>query len=351
MRIFCYFVEPATYTLDLAENIYEKNYIDYCFIRSNTLVVSDKESSKIFLDKQSFISRFKFVWKIFRNNDLVIVNGYNNYPFILTFLFNILSKSKIYIATESDTQLQISNNPFKRFVKWMYLSFVFQSKYVLGFSGGNFTHKDLFRNYGMQEKRIFLMPMMVNNSRFIQENKVFPQVFTFLYVGRIVKCKNVEALIQQFNLHFFDKSAVLRIVGSGTEEEFLRNKYESNKVIFVGKKFNNDLLSEFHNASCFVCPSAFEPWGLVVNEALSSSLPLIATKEVGANFDLIDKKDTGFVSKNMTIFGENMIKLFDKEELLKEYSHNAKELMFNHWNYDLYNKCLNDAIKKVKEWL
>ena len=37
MRIFCFFVEPASYTLDLASNVYDKNEIDYCFMKSNAL--------------------------------------------------------------------------------------------------------------------------------------------------------------------------------------------------------------------------------------------------------------------------------------------------------------------------
>ena len=49
MKVFCYFVEPASYTLDLSKNIYDKNEIDYCFIKSNTLVHSSDKSEKVFL--------------------------------------------------------------------------------------------------------------------------------------------------------------------------------------------------------------------------------------------------------------------------------------------------------------
>jgi hypothetical protein len=43
--------------------------------------------------------------------------------------------------------------------------------------------------------------------------------------------------------------------------------------------------------------------------------------------------------------------LFNDAELLKRYSRNASDLMKNKWNYDLYNNCLNKAIKKVEQWL
>jgi glycosyltransferase involved in cell wall biosynthesis len=350
MKVFCFFVEPASYTLDLASNVYDKNEIDYCFIKSNTLVVSDSKSNKDFLDKKSWVSKFIYLLTRFKNNDFIIINGYNNYPFILIFIFNFFSIKKRYIASDSDTQLVIPNNLLKRFVKWLYLSVIFQNKYVLGFAGGSNSHKDLFRHYGMKEDRIFLMPMMVDNSKFSADKKEIPNAFTFLFIGRLVTYKNVELLIKQFNANFSDKDAVLKIVGDGEQGEYLIDKYTSEKVIFMGKKFNQELIAEYFSASCFVCPSLFEPWGLVVNEALSAGLPVIASKEVGACFDLIKDKESGFIAEDMQGFGQMMLTLFNDAELLKRYSENASDLMKNNWNYDLYNNCLNKAIKKVEQW-
>ncbi len=348
MNVFCYFIEPASYTLDLASNIYDKNKIDYCFIYSNTLVKSKKKSDKICLDKLSFISKLSFIFSTYISNDIIIINGYNNYPFLLTFMLNIFSFKKKVIASESDTQFSIPNNMLKRILKWVYLSIIFRCKSVLGFAGGSNSHKDLFRRYGMKEDRIFLMPMMVDNSRFYQEEKFFPQTFVFLYVGRLVKHKNVEILIKEFNENFSEVHAVLKIVGSGKEESYLKSKYMSDKVLFLGEMFHDDLILEFKNASCFVCPSKFEPWGLVVNEALSSALPVIANKDVGANYDLIKSRYTGLIALNMEDFANKMLELYNDPDLLQEFSKNASDLMRNHWNYDLYNSCLNDVIEKFK---
>ena len=66
MKIFTYFVEPASYTLDLSKNIHDKNEIDYCFIKSNTLVVSDAKSEKVFLDQKTIIDKIKFVYLQFK---------------------------------------------------------------------------------------------------------------------------------------------------------------------------------------------------------------------------------------------------------------------------------------------
>ena len=109
-------------------------------------------------------------------------------------------------------------------------------------------------------------------------------------------------------------------------------------------------VQELHVASCFVCPSIFEPWGLVVNEALSASLPVIATKEVGATFDLIKDKNTGFIANNMNDFGDKMLTLYSNTDMLLEFSDKAQLIMHEEWNYNLYSDCLEQAIKKVEKW-
>ena len=119
------------------------------------------------------------------------------------------------------------------------------------------------------------------------------------------------------------------------------------KVTEKGKQFHkdyskiNELIQELHLASCFVCPSIFEPWGLVVNEALSASLPVIASRYVGASFDLIRDKNTGFIANDMNDFGDKMLVLYNNTDLLLEFSDNALSIMHKKWNYTLYLDCLN----------
>jgi len=351
MRVFCYFVEPASYTLDLAANIYDKNKIDYCFINSRTLVESNKQSEKIFLNDLSILSKLRFLLNVYKHNDLIIVNGYNNYPFLITFLCNFFFCNKKFIAIESDTQLLIPRNLFKRLVKWMYLSMVFRNKYVLGFSGGNHSHKELFRYYKMKEKRIFLMPMMVNNQEYYQEKKRFPEVFTFLFVGRLIDTKNVDALCEKFIHHFTAKNARLIIVGGGKNLSSFKIKYSHDQIDFKGSLFGHNLIDLYHNSSVFVFPSSLDAWGLVVNEAMAAGLPVITYKAVGANYDLIKDKDTGMIVSNMEEFSDKMLELYNDADLLLRFSKNASVLMRDHWNYDLYNRSLNDAIKKVERWV
>ena len=349
MKIFCYFVEPASYTVDLASNVYEKLNIDYCFLKSNSLAYTEIKKEKVFFNEKNFFNKIFYIYKIYFNNDFIIVNGYNNLPFVLSYIFHFFSFNKKYIAIDSDTQYSIPNNIFKRFIKWIYLSLVFRTKNIFGFAGGSKKHKDLFREYGMKEENIFLIPMVVNNKKFYCINKIFPDKFVFLYVGRLEPHKGVEKIIEEFNSAFFEKNAILKIIGDGSQKEYLKGKFKSKQVCFLGPLFDKDLIDQFHDSSCFLCPSDFEPWGLVVNEALSSSLPVIATKEVGSAFDLIKNNNNGFIVKDMDEFRRKMLKLYNDPNLLFKYSNNACKFMKEYWNYDLYINNLNLVINKINK--
>jgi glycosyltransferase involved in cell wall biosynthesis len=350
VKVYGFFTEPASYTLDLIDNVYDIMSIDYCFLNSHSKAYASFKGKKyVFLDKMRIVDRIKHLLYVRRKYDIIIFNSYDTLSFFFILLINVFSITKKYIAIESDTQLLMPKNYLKRSLKYLYLSFVFQNNHVFGLAGGNYSHKDLFRYYGMKEDRIFLMPMMVDNSKFYVEKKIFTKPFTFLFVGRLVSCKNIEHLIQQFNIIFSDKDAVLKIVGDGRQGEYLIDKYTSEKVIFKGKKFNKELITEYLSASCFVFPSLFEPWGLVVNEALSAGLPVIARKDVGACLDLINGNQTGFIAEDMPDFGQMMLTLFNDSELLYNYSKNASDLMKNNWNYKKYKLCMMKFINTLSK--
>ena len=233
MKVFTYFVEPASYTLDLIYNIHNKLDIKYAFLHGESSAKSDAlvKLDHVLEDKSTF-SRIRFIYQIWKSHDIIIVNGYNNYPFLLTFIINTLSPKKRFIAIESDTQLGFPRNIFKRFIKKVYLNLIFRNSYVLGYAGGSMTHKELFRYYGMEEDRIFLMPMMIDNKRYYQNSKKFPDKFTFLFVGRLLDTKNVDILCETFLDGFLGKDAQLIIVGTGKNQSFYEQRYSNPQIKF-----------------------------------------------------------------------------------------------------------------------
>ncbi|MCM1291730.1 MAG: glycosyltransferase family 4 protein [Bacteroides sp.] len=350
IRVFAILQEPASYTVDRNRAVYDKLGIDYCYI-NNTSEAKSGERKTDCLSNLNDRELHAKLNAILSNYDIVIMNGYTGKVFRC--LYKLNKHHKRIIGIDSDTQLRIPGNPVKRLVKWMWLSTVFRNKHYYGLAGGSSSHKDLFRYYGMKEQRICLMPMMVNNEKFTRKetSPCKEAGFRFLYVGRIIEVKNIPVMLDAFVKAFGNCGDVeLRVVGKGELLDCYKNKYKQfSNIDFAGPKYGDELVREYHQASVFVLPSLSEPWGLVVNEAMAAGLPVIVSNQVGAAHDLVEGHDSGFIFPYAEVdkLSECMQRLVNDKELYDKYASNATDFMKNHWNYDLYTKCLLDFINKA----
>jgi glycosyltransferase involved in cell wall biosynthesis len=135
----------------------------------------------------------------------------------------------------------------------------------------------------------------------------------FLSLGRFVPKKNLATLIRAYRL-FLDASQVkqthLVLVGSGEEGANLRalclglhlpiyekaglgrdgsaRDHLSPGVHFYGFRQIDEIPVFYGLADAFVLPSLIEEWGLVVNEAMASSIPVVVSETAGCAEDLLE---------------------------------------------------------------
>ncbi|MFS1563922.1 MAG: glycosyltransferase [Candidatus Arsenophonus phytopathogenicus] len=109
---------------------------------------------------------------------------------------------------------------------------------------------------------------------------------TYLYVGRLSEEKNLSFLVEIFN----ERQEKLIIIGDGPEAYNLKRKAKSN-ISFLGYINNKDLKQIYKSVDVFILPSKSEPWGLVIEEALTFGLPVIVSNKVGCKDDLVFKKN------------------------------------------------------------
>lgn len=335
-------VEPANYTLDLVEKIYRPRGVDYVFIKSESLAGMELCSKS--LDKKSVMELAVWAFKALKTYNVFNVNGYTGRICITLILMNILLFRKPF-SIDSDTELRIPSNKIKRFVKWLWLHFLFTRKYCYGFAGGNYGHKDLFRHYGMTEERIFLMPMMVDNAKYSRNDVSRPhEPFRFGYLGRLVSIKQVDKVIEAL-----PKECELHIVGDGEDRVALENMASGKKVTFHGRTFGEEKIRLLHSLDCLVLYSNSEPWGLVVNEALASGIPVVVSDRVGARKDLVDGGNpTGLVAKwnDVVDLTDKMRLIANDSKLYDTLSSNARKRM-EYWSYDLYGKNFDAWLEKI----
>ncbi len=354
MKVIVFLTEPASYTIDLAKMVFLPNGVKYKFLYTSSYSkpVTPELDDNLFLDKLSIISRFKALKKDYYENDVVLISGYTSISFLLLWIIHIFSKFKKPISIISDTPLKIPSNPFKRIVKKKYLNYLFKNSYLNGLAGGNDTQQNLFRYYGMSSERIHFLPMVVDVNQFkYSPSRKRNEVFTFLYVGRFIPLKQIDIIIEEFLMKFKnDTSVQLILVGDGPSYNCIYGSYSKyTNILFKGRLTELDLKREFELAHVFVLASNNENWGLVINEAMSASLAVLSNLGIGANYDLIQDKDTGLIfdAYKKGDLANKMQILYKNKEQYQALTKNAYSLMHKYWNFNLYTKQLNLFLSKI----
>lgn len=132
----------------------------------------------------------------------------------------------------------------------------------------------------------------------------------FLASGRFVEKKNHLGLIQAYACYrerSEDPPWDLIILGDGplrVKIEALVNKLSLNDCVKLpGFKQYGELPKYYGLAGAFVHPSTVEQWGLVVNEAMASGLPVLVSKRCGCARDLVQEGVNGYTFDPVDVEG------------------------------------------------
>ncbi len=140
----------------------------------------------------------------------------------------------------------------------------------------------------------------IEASRAYQVGKSFTEgaLTEFLYVGRLIRRKNINAIIKALSQVYGSKKFKLNIVGTGECKNELISLTEKlslkAQVKFTGLLSREEVLGHMRRAECFTMISTNEVFGLVYLEAMAQGCIVIASK--GGGFDgIIIDGENGFL--------------------------------------------------------
>lgn len=166
-----------------------------------------------------------------------------------------------------------------------------------------------------------------------------------LFVGRLVKLKNLDTLIKAYAKLDQTKYSLV-IVGGGEEEEHLKQLAIDLgvEVLFTGPLYNEALNIWYNIAHTFVLPSYQEAFGAVTNEALIAGCYAVVSERAGSQC-LIRNGFNGYVFNTMSV--DDLAEKLEMSAVLPKPSVEANGLRDNMMIYD-YSTMISQLIERIK---
>lgn len=168
---------------------------------------------------------------------------------------------------------------------------------------------EYLESYGISRETIFTAPNAVDTHFFAERSEIIrqhrdfhrrdlglPNRF-FLFVGRLVREKGVFDLLEAYRAlpPELRRDIGLVFVGDGpARSELIRRAAPFSGAVLLPGFAQRELLAVYYAlADAFVFPTHTDPWGLVVNEAMSCGLPVICSDAAGCAADLVEDSRNG----------------------------------------------------------
>jgi len=218
---------------------------------------------------------------------------------------------------------------------------------------------------GMAKNRIFVGYDAVDNGYFAEstcglagndadrEALGLPANY-FLACSRFGKKKNIPGLIRAYAAYHRNspdghKPFDLVIAGDGEERAVIVSTISEcgvgEHVHLVGPKGYKELPHYYAHAAAFIHASTTEQWGLVVNEAMASGLPVLASRRCGCVTDLLSDGVNGwtFDPDNEEELSRLMLRIASDPDLRSEMGKRSREII-SQWGPARFSEGLRSAV-------
>ena len=325
-----------------------KKYYDYGFkkkIQWNKKILKGynyfyNQNHKIFkyiLTKK----KVKYVW----------VHGSKNFYNLLIIIFSKFLNKKVLLREESFIKSKKRNllNILFNKLFYLFIDFFIYKYLAIGNQNKNFYIKN-----NVKLSKIIKVPYCVDNSFFSHKNfnKKKTKIIKFLFAGKLTKKKGLDILIKAFQKISLNKKIKkkysLTIVGNGDYYKKIKMIVRKNNLHFIkilNFKTQNQIKIIYKNSDILILPSRFEPWGLVINEAMNSGNAIICSDNVGSANDLVKNNINGFVfkSENINKLVDAIMKYIEQPDLINKHKKNGIKII-NKFSFEICYKNLSRVI-------
>lgn len=283
------------------------------------------------------LSYFKNIFKTIRKNNADIIFLHSSSYILPAKMAALLSrkKPKIIVRETHANHLKTKMNNV-----WLFAALLFAGKVV--FLSEEYKTEILQKHkWFYPKKRIAVIPNGINLKIFHPQEKIPAPIFTIGMQSRLVDIKDHITLLKAFALlkktPFLTHPVKLKIAGEGNFERTLRNYAKelsiSDDVDFTGFLAEKELSYFLQSLSVYVHASLGETMSTAIMQAMSCSLPIIASDVKGIN-NMVKNNKTGILVPplNAIAMAEAINELYNDSELSKKLAENAFQFARLHYS-------------------
>ncbi len=215
--------------------------------------------------------------------------------------------------------------------------------------------KKLLENYGVR-RPIHVLPTGLDLRQFKSAKKdplwaekrgIKPEDKVLIYVGRQTPEKNILFMIEVFGLVATEEPrAKLMLVGEGPLKPEIEKMAEKgnfgDRLIFTGRIPREETIQAYLASKIFLFASKIDTQGLVIMEAASLGLPIVALKDE-AYAGMLENEQNGYTvfEEKPEAFARAILKILNDGELWRKFSDNSKKIAENFSDINQAKKLLD----------
>ncbi|WP_091085914.1 glycosyltransferase family 4 protein [Flavobacterium gillisiae] len=276
------------------------------------------------------------------NPDVVVIMGF--YPTMLyAYLWSLFRAKKLIVFTDgtlqSESHLSLIHKIVRRIV------FLKTSAFV----GPSEASAALYESYGINKNKFYRTYLSVNNKLFINGSSI-DKKFDLMFSGQFIDRKMPLFFVEIARLvkKQFGKCDVL-ILGNGILEKDILTLLDKYNIDYSFPGFINqeELPKYYAQSKLFLFPTVNDPWGVVVNEAMASGMPVITCSNAGVANDLVINDLNGYVLPlSEMVWVDKIVEIFNDDTTYKRLSVNAISHV-QKYSFDNAAKGIVDAVNSV----
>jgi glycosyltransferase involved in cell wall biosynthesis len=295
--------------------------------------------------------------EIVKNNDVIVIGGYEKPTYIMLSILCKILRKKLCLLFDGISEDRIYSK--QSFIKDSLKNISIKLANAF-YANGKVSKNYFVKRFGIDSDKIFNQYLSIDNAAIntIDDNVKEDLMMKYnipnnkriiLYSGRLIKRKRIDLIINAIAELDNHEDYLLLIIGSGEEQSNIENlafRKNIELLIIPFIKEQIELFKLYRVGDLLILPSDSEPWGLVVNEALASGLPVICSGTCGCASDLILEGINGFTFKagDYRELSNKILLAYDNYEYLKS---KTKDIIL-HWNYDKSYKEFYKMIESIR---